>query len=200
MTQPCTTWSGDAQRRAPDRTGEHPDIYRRLRQRIERIVRSTFGADSECPDVAQDVFLEIVRSGEKLKDLNCLESWASTVATYTVRRELRRRRRRRWVLCDVEESPELRYEPDTELAEVSNRFAQALHKLPCEERQILIQRALNGCSMSELASDLGCSLSTARRRLNQARERLMCIARRDPALRPRLKAGLNGRKAREVCQ
>jgi len=162
--------------------------YLRLRQRIERIVRGSLGSDSECPDVAQDVFLEIVRSSTKLDDLTSLDAWASTVALYTVRREIRRRRRRRWVLCDVEESTELRYEPDTDATEVANRVNSALRKLPCEEREILIQRTLNGCSMNELASDLGCSLSTARRRLNQARERLLCIVRRDPALGPRLLA------------
>jgi RNA polymerase sigma factor (sigma-70 family) len=162
--------------------GDYGALYHRLRNRVDRIVRSTLGADSECPDVAQDVFVEIFRSSTKLKDLDCLESWASTVATYTVRRELRRRRRRRWVLCDVEDSVELRYEPNTDASEVAKRFSKAFGKLPCEEREILIQRTLNGCSMSELASDLGCSLSTARRRLNQARERLACIVRRDPAL------------------
>jgi RNA polymerase sigma-70 factor, ECF subfamily len=153
--------------------GSHSHIYQQLRRRVERIVRGALGSDSECPDVAQDVFLEIVRSGDKLKDLTCLESWASTVATYTVRRELRRRRRRRWILCDVEDSAELRYEPDTEREEVAKRFNHALGKLPREEREILIQRGLNGCSMHELASDLGCSLSTARRRLNQAKSRLL---------------------------
>jgi len=184
---------------APEADGE---LYQKLRQRVDRIVRSTLGSDSECPDVAQDVFLEIVRSGSKLRDLNCLESWVSTVATYTVRRELRRRRRRRWILCEVDDSAELRYEPDTEATEISTRVNDALRRLPCEERQILIQRALNGCSMNELASDLGCSLSTARRRLNQARDRLLCIVGRDPALRPRLLASSARvrRKVSEVCQ
>jgi RNA polymerase sigma-70 factor, ECF subfamily len=185
---------------SPTTGSEH--IYHQLRRRVDRIVRGALGSDSECPDVAQDVFLEIVRSKAKLKDLQCLESWASTVATYTVRRELRRRRRRRWILCDVEESAELRYEPDTERAEVATRFNTALGKLPCEEREILIQRAVNGCSMNELASGLGCSLSTARRRLNQAKERLLCIAQRDPALKPRLlKSFAQGKvKVSEVCQ
>jgi RNA polymerase sigma-70 factor, ECF subfamily len=155
---------------------------------VDRIVRSTLGSDSECSDVAQDVFLEIFRSPTKLEDLVSLESWASTVATFTVRRELRRRRRRRWVLCDVEENVDLRYETNTDANEVANRVNRALKKLPCEEREILIQRALHGCSMSELASDRGCSLSTARRRLNQARERLLCIVRRDPALGSWLRA------------
>ena len=169
-------------------TSDHGELYQRLRRRIERIVRGSFGSDSECSDVAQDVFLEIVRSGEKLDELTSIDAWASTVAVYTVRRELRRRRRRRWILCEVEDSSELRYEPDTDAGEVASRVNQALRKLPCEEREILIQRALNGRSMNELASDLGCSLSTARRRLNQARERLLCIVRRDPALGPRLTA------------
>jgi RNA polymerase sigma-70 factor (ECF subfamily) len=155
---------------------------------VDRIVRSTLGSDSECLDVTQDVFVEILRSATKLKDLDRLESWASTVAIYTVRRELRRRRRRRWVLCDIEDSDHLRYEPDTDAREVASRFSTALGKLPYEERELLMQRSLHGRSMNELASELGCSLSTARRRLNQARERLLCIVRRDPALRPRLRA------------
>jgi RNA polymerase sigma-70 factor (ECF subfamily) len=190
MTRSCSSGTG-----APARSGGAEDsgqdqgaLYLRLRRRVDRIVRKTLGSDPECPDVAQDVFLEILRSSPKLKDLGCLESWASTVATYTVRRELRRRRRRRWVLCNVEDAEQLRYEPDTDATEVATRVTSALGKMPCEERGILIQRALLGCSMNQLASELGCSLSTARRRLNQARERLLCIVRRDPALRARLLA------------
>ena len=103
---------------------------------VDRIVRGALGSDSECPDVAQDVFLEIVRSAAKLKDLDVPRIMGfHRGRLHGAPGAPSRRRRRRWVLCDVEDNEELRYEPDTDAAEVAKRVNSALGKLPCEERK-----------------------------------------------------------------
>jgi RNA polymerase sigma factor (sigma-70 family) len=151
---------------------DRSELYRRVRHRVDRVIQLTLGGDSERRDVAQDVFVEILRAAATIRDPACLESWAATIAVYAVRKELRRRRRRRLVLSYTFDDDLLYCEPTND-SELAIGVTRALDKLRRDECEILIRRLLHGCSMRELASDLGCSVSTARRRLKQARERLL---------------------------
>jgi RNA polymerase sigma factor (sigma-70 family) len=149
-------------------------LYTDLYSVVSRVVRVTLGADSEQEDVLQNAIFQVYRHLGNLRDPAKFKSWAAAIAVHTVRRELRRRQRQRWLMSvDLSESsPLLSYEPDFERGFRQERARRVLTSLPPPERDVLTLWLAGSGTITEIARDLGCSLSTARRRLRRARRAL----------------------------
>jgi RNA polymerase sigma-70 factor (ECF subfamily) len=148
----------------------YPDLY----PVVLRTVRVTLGADAEQEDVLQSVFLEIHRSIGTLRDPSKLKSWAAAVAAHTVRHELRRRQRQpRLMRVELpEEALAQSREADFECGFRVERARRALARMPARYRDVLLPWLLGDGTIAEIAQSLGCSLSTAHRRLRRARRAL----------------------------
>jgi RNA polymerase sigma-70 factor (ECF subfamily) len=148
----------------------YPDLY----TVVSRTVRVTLGADREQEDVVQVAFLQIFRSIGTLRDPSKLKSWAAAVAVHTARRELRRRQRqRRLMRVELHEhSLVLSHEPDFERGLRFERARRVLATMPARERDVLVPWLSGAGTIAQIARSLGCSLSTARRRLLRARRAL----------------------------
>jgi RNA polymerase sigma-70 factor (ECF subfamily) len=149
-------------------------FYADLYPLVARVVRVTLGADSEQEDVLQNAFLQVISHIGSLRDPSKLKSWAATIAVHSVRHELRRRRRQRRVLrFDIsEDSVLLGYEPDFERGLRQERARSALAALAARDRELLSLWLAGAGTIAEIAHELGCSLSTASRRLRRARRAL----------------------------
>jgi RNA polymerase sigma-70 factor (ECF subfamily) len=140
---------------------------------VQRVVRAALGADSEQGDVLQNAFIQIFLGIGTVQDPERLNAWVKAVARNTVRREIRRRRRRKWVLSDPFESSELLgYEPDYDACQRHEVMRRTLSSMPSDERDVLSLWLAGAGTIAEIASQLGCSHSTASRRLRAARRRL----------------------------
>src|SRR5688500_18914066 len=67
-------------------------LYDRYRQLVRRILIRLLGTHEEINDLVQDVFLSAVRTIYRVRTPEMLRSWMASVAVFTARQELRRRR------------------------------------------------------------------------------------------------------------
>ncbi len=178
----------DLRRGAPDARAE---LVRRHLPMIERIVAAALGPDSEIPDVVHDVFVRALEGIDKLKDPGALTGWLSTLAVFTARDKIRRRRRWRWIRFlapeDLPEAPARVADADTYAA--LQAAYRALETLPADERVAFGLRFIAQMELTEVAAACGVSLATIKRRLARAERGFVEAARTSPLLAARLERG-----------
>src|SRR5215213_5452458 len=75
-------------------------VYERVAPVVNRMVWLYLGTDPERDDIAQDIFVSIVRRAASVRDPARLEAWASRVAFNAICNLFRRRKFRRWLSLD----------------------------------------------------------------------------------------------------
>jgi RNA polymerase sigma-70 factor, ECF subfamily len=129
------------------------------------------GNSADADDVAQEVFMEIFRSG-KLWEFTNQPALVRTIAT---RRALDRLRKRK-TTCDlnVEERDVREHEPSDYAiaAELDQRLRDGLVGLPAREAEVFCLSVLEGNSTSETATLLNISKGAVAKALSMARSRL----------------------------
>jgi len=188
-TEPPQEPRADAKRLllVPREASEAELVYERVAPVVNRLVWAYLATDPERDDVAQDIFLSIVRRRGSLRDPARLEAWASRVAFNAICNAFRRRKLRRWLSLEPLRDSELpTYQADLEGQELVVRAQRILEKLPLSQRMPLTLDLFSDSTQPEIARLCGCSERTLRRRLQAARERFTAYARRDPALAARL--------------
>ena len=99
-------------------------------------------------------------------------------------RKRRLRRHASWETLPDRLAPH--FHADFEARELAQRAVRVLDRLPRRERELLVSYWLGNETAIEIAARTGRSVVTVRRRLSKARTRFEQLARRDPALAPRL--------------
>jgi RNA polymerase sigma-70 factor (ECF subfamily) len=126
---------------------------------------------TDAEDVAQDVFMEVFRSG-KLGELSHQPALIRTIAT---RRALDRLRKRK-TACDLNghERNNCDHEPSDYAiaAELDQRLRAGLVDLPVREAEVFCLSFLEGKSNSEISTSLNISKGAAAKALSMARSRL----------------------------
>jgi RNA polymerase sigma-70 factor (ECF subfamily) len=163
---------------------------------IERVVAGALGLDPDLADIIQDVFVRVLEGIHQLKDPAALRGWIGTLAVFTARGHIRRRRRWRWIrFLAPEEVPEVPAAPhDAEATATMRAMYRVLDALPADERMVFTLRFLSELELTEVAAACGVSLATIKRRLTRAEARFQEEARREPLLGDRLLA--RGRRKR----
>lgn len=149
-----------------------------VRRSLFRVLGSAFDID----DLEQDTFVTVLDRCHTLRDPSALRSFIVSVAMRLARNELRKRAIRRFVgldgLADLGMSPA--YDPVT--AERFRHLYRALDRLEANGRIAYVLRHVEGYELAEVATACGCSLSTVKRWLTRAEQKLQETARRDPVL------------------
>ncbi len=163
-------------------------LVERYEPLVERMVAGALGIDAEIPDVVQDVFVAVLEGVRKLKDASALRSWIATLAVFTARGRIRRRRRWRWIrFVAPEEVPELPVPgPQGETREAVRATYAILDGFPADERLVFSLRFISEMQLTEVAAACQVSLATVKRRLARAEQRFVKAAGNHPALRDRL--------------
>ena len=73
---------------------------------VQRLVAGAMGVESDLVDVVQDVFVAVLEGVHKLKDPSALQSWIASLAVFTARGRIRRKRRWRWIMFVLKCVPE----------------------------------------------------------------------------------------------
>jgi RNA polymerase sigma factor (sigma-70 family) len=162
-------------------------LYARVAPVVNRVVWTYLAADSERDDIAQEIFLAIVRGAPTLKDPTRLEAWAARVAVNAIWNVFRRRKFRRWSSLEsmLDAEPSIHH-ADFEGRELVIRTRRILEMLPLKQRMPFTLKLLGNASVEEIAELCDCSPRTVKRRLTEARARFIRLAERDPALASRL--------------
>jgi RNA polymerase sigma factor (sigma-70 family) len=162
-------------------------LYERVAPVVNRMLWLYLATDPERDDIAQDVFVAIVKNASSVRDPALLEAWAARVCFNIICNVFRRRKVLRWLSLDALQG----YEPparhaDFEGRELVARAQVLLSELPVSERMPFTLRLLGNENLAEIARLCACSERTVRRRLKAARERFLRLVQRDPALASRL--------------
>ncbi|HEY6878187.1 MAG TPA: sigma-70 family RNA polymerase sigma factor [Polyangiales bacterium] len=160
-------------------------LTRRLRPRVQRLVRSFLRNDADAEDASQVALLEILRAIPSFRGESKLEAWADRIAVRTAIRVARTRRLaavRAHETLDPDELPTMTSEV-ARSEELPQSLRVYLDALPEARRTVLVLRHALGYSLQEIAELTGCSENTVKDRLLSARNEVRKMVRRDAAVR-----------------
>jgi RNA polymerase sigma factor (sigma-70 family) len=139
---------------------------------VFRVCQRVLQHGQDAEDVFQATFLTLARRAGSIRRQNSVASWLYGVASFLARRAQTMTARRR-----LHESQAIPKPPTDLLSEITLREAQQLldeelAHLPDKLRAPLVLCYLESSTRDEAAQQLGLSLGTLKRRLEQGRERL----------------------------
>lgn len=152
-------------------------LFRRHVRRAAGLGQRLLASDpSEVDDLVQDAFITAFSRLGDLKDPRVFGSWLGAIVVRTASKRLRRRRlkerlglvRRQEVDLDDFSLPHHSTEALLDLRRIYSR----LERFPTEERVALLLWRVEGMTVVEIAAHVGASVSTIKRRLRRAGERL----------------------------
>jgi len=150
-------------------------LYRRHVRRVTNAVTRMIGRTADADDAVQEAFLIAFTRLPDLRDPAAFKGWLSQIAVNEVRAKLRRRKWLKRLALDREEddvtleslaSREATPDVKAELA----RLDAVIARMDPELRMAWMLRYVEGWELTEVATALGCSLATAKRRIKKARE------------------------------
>lgn len=169
------------------------EVWERYAPMVHGVLRRALGPGHDFDDLLQDVFLRVFDRVQGLREPGALRSFVYSVTIRVVRWEIRRaqsrRRRQAADLVEYRDGPEA-VTVDLETRELVARAQRVLDGLPPGERAIFVLRHVEGKELSEIAEGLEISLSTAKRWLKRAVQRIEAGMEHDPRLSKMKKGNL----------
>jgi RNA polymerase sigma-70 factor (ECF subfamily) len=160
--------------------GGDSESFNQLILRWERPIYAlayrTLGREEEARDVCQETFLRAYRSLGGFRGQAKFSSWLYRIALNLCRDFLRRERRAPMVQppegIDLVElaaaaEPSESIEDLVARKDLSRHVAEAMKRLPEEQRTAIVLKEYHGLTFQEIADLLGCPLSTVKTRLYQ---------------------------------
>lgn len=153
-------------------------LVRRHTGRVRAVVLPLVLNDADADDVAQDAMLRALAGLRTFRGEAAFTSWLHRIAVNTAKNLLRRRGRDRALLVDDYPVDEVVDPIDrsparvAEALDMDRAIAQAMARLPADQRVALSLVAIQGLDDREAARVAGCRAATFRWRLHRARERM----------------------------
>jgi RNA polymerase sigma-70 factor (ECF subfamily) len=160
------------------------ETWHRFAPAIILFARRALGSESEAEDVAQEVFHRVFTKAKTLRAPERLRSFVFSFAIRLLKTELRRRRTRAWLSFQQPETlVDLGGEPtDIESRDLLRKFYALLDRLAPRHRLVFALRHLESMTVEEVAAHMDLSLSTVKRLLERARDKLSVWIEADPGL------------------
>lgn len=168
------------------RTGEvdaFNEIVRAYRKRILGTVYRLIGRGEDCEDVAQDVFVRLYYSLDRLRAVEVFEPWLYRLTTNAAYDYLRRRRREGGVrLADLSEEQVVaadaaesgrRSDKERNALETRELVNTLFSEVSEEDRILLTIKEVQGLSLRELSQVYGVNENALKVRLFRARQRAL---------------------------
>lgn len=140
----------------------------RLRRYVGRLLCNDHAA---ADDVVQDVWLDVLRSGARLRDPAAFPTWLLRIARDRVFRVLRRRRD----FATITELHEPTADEPTFTADDAAAIRAGLDRLDPLRREVVVLRYFEEMTCDEIAAVVGCPPGTVRSRLHHAKRTLKDI-------------------------
>ncbi|HVR19074.1 MAG TPA: sigma-70 family RNA polymerase sigma factor [Polyangiaceae bacterium] len=176
VPRPETVAPGSRVRAAgePDRPPGIEELFRRHAPAVASLGLAMLQSVEEADDLVQDVFLRAWRAFDRLEDPEGARPWVMTIAVRLARTRLRRRKVTRLLFRIDEPDFEQVASPGVlpEHRDLVKRLYMILDKLPVELRIAWVLRYVQAETVQSVAELCGWSLSTAKRRIQIAHERV----------------------------
>lgn len=169
----------------------HAAIWAHFSRDVRRTLERVLGPVADVDDLLVEVFFRLFRRPVRLEHPSALRSFILTITTNVLRNDLRRRKLRRFVgLTSDGTLPDLAgFGTDPERRVTVGRLLAVLQKLAPEECIAFVLSRVEGRTHDEIATAMGLSESTVKRRLASATRRFAARVRRDPMLVAYLERG-----------
>lgn len=166
--------------RAPDVSGPVEAVmavelaYRRYAPFAANLILRITGSRESVDDLVQDVFLVVTGKLATLRQPESVKAWVAATAVNVARGALRKKKlMSRFGFTPVEDYEDIAGDDASPYDRLLiARVYRALDKLAVDERMAWSLRYLEGVKLEQVAQLCGCSLSTAKRRVEAARKRL----------------------------
>jgi RNA polymerase sigma-70 factor (ECF subfamily) len=152
-------------------------LFRRHAPMVNGLAYRLMGRDADVDDLVQESFVQGLRGLHRLDDPQSFAKWMGAIVVRTAAKVLRRRKllsrlglRKATASIDVDTTMSRTASP--EVAVELRRLYERLERLPVNLRTALVLRRIEGMGLEEVASTLGVSLATAKRRIAAAEEAL----------------------------
>jgi RNA polymerase sigma-70 factor (ECF subfamily) len=171
--------------------GAHTAIWDRYHPLVRRVLRRAMGPGNDVEDQVQEVFLRFYRNRALLRNLSALRSFLFGISLRVAASELRSRRIRGWLRLTPDGVIDDRAGPhvDADAREAVKRLYAILDRLDTKSRLAFVLHHVEGLELLEVASALGVSLATVKRRLARVSARVWAMAQGDRMLIEYLDAG-----------
>jgi RNA polymerase sigma factor (sigma-70 family) len=143
------------------------DLVARYQAPLFRYLRGLVGDQEQARDLLQETFLRAYRSLGGLEDPGLLRSWLYRIAHNQACSLLRRRRLISWLPLTFGHNASAP-NPDRSAIEAA-RVAEALDRVPAQQRAPLLLHLVAGFSYAEVAEMLQVSEGTVRMRISRGR-------------------------------
>ena len=148
-------------------------LLRRHTDMAQGLAMRLLGRNDEAEDVVQDAFLAVLSHLDQLREPQAFAAFLGSVVVRKVRHLVRRRRLAQKLGLVAPAKPidlgalvSLGAPPD--VAAELRAIYRVLDTLPADERLALVLRRVEAMPLEEVASMLGCSTATAKRRIAAA--------------------------------
>jgi RNA polymerase sigma-70 factor (ECF subfamily) len=150
------------------------ELFRRHAASIASLGLAMLQSVEEADDLVQDVFMRAFRALDRLEDPEGARPWLMTIAVRLARTRLRRRKLTRLLFRVEEPDFEQVASPGAlpEHRDLVKRLQLILDKMPVELRIAWVLRYVQAETVQSVAELCGWSLSTAKRRIQDAHERV----------------------------
>ncbi len=163
-------------------------FWRQYAPVVYGILDRALGSPAESEDLMQEVLLGLFVGIKRLRDPEALRSFVVASAVLRLRRYLRWKRVRRFLLLSKTGSvPEMPTTGgDGAARELLRRVYAMLDRLRAEDRTAFMLRNVEGLTLLEIAKVTQASLATVKRRIRRAVVQVEAFGRSDPELAPYL--------------
>jgi RNA polymerase sigma-70 factor (ECF subfamily) len=167
------------------------EMWHRFAHMVLMMAERSLGSRSEADDIVQEVFYQVFRRAKTLRDPDCLRSFVYSVAVRALKSELRRKKMRAWLsFHEPEELVDLGAGTlDMESRDLLRKCHALLDRLSPRDRLVFILRRMESMTVEEIAAAMDISVSTVKRSMAHASDRLLRWIDADPGLAGLLGAG-----------
>ncbi len=145
-------------------------LYRRHARYVASVVYRLLGSDSNLEDIVQETFVIGLRRLHSLREGQALRRWLTTIAIRRVKRDLARRYKRRELDEELSQTMPRVSEPGAR--EEIHALYEALNQLPEKLRIPWVLHHVEGETLPAVAELTDTSLSSAKRHIGAANDRL----------------------------
>jgi len=167
------------------------ETWRRFAPGVVMMATRALGSEAEGEDVAQEVFHRLFAKAKTLREPDRLRSFVFSFAIRVLKSELRNKRTRAWLSF---QRPETLVDLGSELTDMESRdhlrrFYALLDRLTPRHRLVFALRHLESMTVEEVAASMELSVSTVKRALERATDKLSLWLAADPGLAGFLESG-----------
>ena len=160
------------------------ETWHRFAPMVITVAERCLGSRSEAEDIGQEVFYRVFRKAKTLREPNSLRSFVYSFAVRALRTELRRKKLRAWLSFD---EPEALVDLGSRTLDVESRdLLRKLHalldRLAPRDRLVFVLRRMESMTVEEIATYMDISVSTVKRSMAHATNRLSRWVDADPGL------------------